>query len=120
MRRDIGADYKSYSLEIHAASLCHSDYLEVMGMRPGKQVPSDNIAALYHIFGNLDAETDIVVQSCLCSQALLNENTGVYGCRLMDCVCPYESPNPKRCLADCKFSDKYKKQIYVPKIPKCT
>lgn len=87
-------------------------------MRPGKQVPADNIAALYHIFGNLDEETDVVVQSCLCSQALLNENTGVYGCRLIDCVCPYESPNPKRCLSDQKYSGNFKKQIYVPKICK--
>lgn len=85
-------------------------------MKPGKQEHADNLTALQHIFGSLDMDTDVVVQSCLCSEALLNENTGIYGCRLMSCECPYETPDPKRCLASGRFPRNCKLKIIVPKI----
>jgi hypothetical protein len=44
---------------------------------------------LQGIFGKIAEESTSIVQSCCC-QALLNENTGVYGCRLLEVECPFE------------------------------
>jgi len=68
-------------------------------MKTGKQSTINDISLLYRVFGKLDADTDIIVESSYCSQALLNEATGLYGCRLLEGLCPYDMPDPKRCLA---------------------
>ena len=87
-------------------------------MTPGKQLSIDNNESVQNIFGQLDKDIDIVVQSCYCNQAILNENTGIYGCRLLESECPYDTPDPKKCLSSGRFPDCSKMKIYEPKIHK--
>ena len=87
-------------------------------MKPGKRVSVEGNISLQHIFGQLDKDSDVIIQSCCCCQALLNENTGVYGCYLLERECPYETPDPKRCLSSSKIPDYYKKKIFAPKMQK--
>lgn len=72
------------------------------------------VEVLQDIFGKITEESTSIVQSCCCSQALLNENTGVYGCRLLEDECPFEIPDPMRCRKLSKFSSQENRRIYLP------
>jgi hypothetical protein len=105
--------YVPYSREEHAASLYYSARkLEVENLKPGKHVSVEDNISLQNIFGLLNKDIDIVVQSCYCSQAILNENTGIYGCRLLERECPYDTPDPQSCLNSGRFGLQAKAKMY--------
>jgi len=78
------------------------------------QEPICDSALHQSIFGELDEENATIIRSGCCSQAILNENTGIYGCCLLVSECPFGNPDPQRCLASGRFPGHYKRIIYVP------
>jgi hypothetical protein len=81
-------------------------------MKTGKQSAVNDISVLYRIFGKLDVDTDIIVESSYCSHALLNETIGEYGCRMLEGLCPYDMPDPKRCRTSGNFKAHRRADVY--------
>lgn len=63
-------------------------------------VNSSSIGLLRKTLKNVSSDCDVIVRSACCSKALLNENTGIFGCELTETECPFGEPNPNRCLAE--------------------
>jgi hypothetical protein len=72
------------------------------------------IGFLRKTFKKVDNDCDVIVRSACCSKALVNENTGIYGCELLEAECPYGEPDPRRCLSSRRFPSIGKQTIFIP------
>lgn len=72
-----------------------------------------SIGLLRKTFKKVSKDCDVIVRSACCSKALLNENTSIYGCELMEAECSYGEPDPERCLASGRFPEQNRYRIHA-------
>lgn len=72
-----------------------------------------SIGLLRKTFKKVSNDYDMIVRSACCIKALLNENTGIYGCELLEAECPYGEPDPERCLVSGHFLEQNRYSIHA-------